>query len=161
MGAGLNIHLHRKDGSDLSVDIQLSPIEIDGGRYSVAAVRDVAERKKVEDALRDSEERFRTLVETAPVIISTLSPGGLVTSLNKAFETVTGYRREDWVGRHFADIVDAKDVAAGFDRVRQLMEGEPVDTRERAFARNRASIGSSNRSRSHSSSEGRSSERWG
>jgi len=108
----------------------LSPIEIDGAKFSVAAIRDVTERKKVEDALSESEERFRTLVESAPVMVSALSSDGKLTFLNKAFETITGFRREDWLGRHFSDIVDARDVTGGSDRIHQVIEGEPVEARE-------------------------------
>ena len=46
--------------------------------------------REVEDALRDSESRFRNLVDSAMDIIFTLSPNGKFTSLNPAFENITG-----------------------------------------------------------------------
>jgi PAS domain S-box-containing protein len=122
MGAGLDIHLRRRDGSLLPVDIQLSPVEVDDRTLSVAAVRDIGERQAAEQALRESEERYKTLVENAPLMVSTLSAGGVVTSLNKEFETITGFRREDWVGRHFTEILHPDDLSDTLRGIRPFVD---------------------------------------
>jgi PAS domain S-box-containing protein len=122
MGAGLDIHLRRRDGTLLPVDIQLSPVEVDNRTLSVAAVRDIGERKAAEQALRESEERYKTLVENAPLMVSTLSAGGTVTSLNKEFEAMTGFRREDWVGRHFTEILHPDDLSNTLRGIRPFVD---------------------------------------
>ncbi len=122
MGAGLDIHLKRRDGVLLPVDIQLSPIEVGDRTLSVAAVRDVGERKAAEQARRESEERYKTLLENAPLMVSTLSAGGVVTSLNKEFENITGFRRDDWVGRHFTDILHPDDLSNTLRGIRPFVD---------------------------------------
>ena len=58
MGTGLDIRLRRRDGVEVPVDIQLSPVELGGSTVTVAAVRDIAPRKRAEEAIRESEERL-------------------------------------------------------------------------------------------------------
>ena len=53
--------------------------------------------------LRDSEERYRSLIEEARDAIFTLTPDGEIIDLNHAVESITGWKRERWIGRNFTD----------------------------------------------------------
>ncbi len=64
---------------------------------------DMTDRRKVEDALRRSEKRYRQLVETARDLIFTLSPEGIVISLNNALSQATGWVVDDWLGKHYSE----------------------------------------------------------
>jgi PAS domain S-box-containing protein len=130
MGTGLDLRLRRRDGSLLSVDIHLTAITLDGQQFFVAAIRDISARKQMEDVVRDNEERFRTLVDTLPLAVSTLSRNGVFTSLNKAFETMTGFRREHWIGKHFVDIVHPEDISTRFGVIRRIVARKPVEPRQ-------------------------------
>ena len=74
--------------------------------------------QEVNAALRESEERYRSLVETARDVIFTLAADGKLKSLNPAFETVTGWSRSEWIGKGFASLVEPDDRsrAAGVHR---------------------------------------------
>ncbi len=74
MGAGLNIHLRRADGSELPVDIQLSPTELEGETLTVASVRDITDRRAAEDALKDSEARLKTAQQDVATLSRSLLP---------------------------------------------------------------------------------------
>jgi two-component system, NarL family, sensor histidine kinase UhpB len=65
--------------------------------------------QEVNAALRDSEERYRSVVETARDVIFTLASDGKITSLNPIFESMTGWSRADWIGKDFALLVDPDD----------------------------------------------------
>jgi PAS domain S-box-containing protein len=94
-------------------------------RASEAAMRTVfAERERVEDALRESEERYRELVENANDIVFTLDLAGNMTSVNKAVESVTGYSREELVGMNLTDFLTPESVARSQQMTQRKLAGE-------------------------------------
>lgn len=74
--------------------------------------------------LTESGQRYRILVETAPDIIFILSPEGTFTTLNSVFETVTGFPRTEYIGRHFHSIIHPEDLHLAFDAFKRLTAGQ-------------------------------------
>ncbi|MCL5268260.1 MAG: PAS domain S-box protein [Bacteroidetes bacterium] len=99
-------------------------------KYTVSIIEDITERKEAEDALRRSEDKYRSLVDGARDAIFSLSTGGIIQSLNPAFEVMTGWKRKQWVGRSFTDLLhpeDRKKVTSAFQR---LVKGEVSEIEE-------------------------------
>lgn len=77
--------------------------------YSFIIFHFFNKNSKTEKALLISEERYQDLFDATLDIIFTITPNGILTSLNKAFEETTGYSREEWLGRAFVDLIDASE----------------------------------------------------
>ena len=74
--------------------------------YAVAiSFADVTDRRKVEEALRESEDRFRRLFEEAPIAIQGYASDGVILYWNKACETTYGYTKEEAIGRNILDLI--------------------------------------------------------
>ncbi len=107
----------RKDGRWIHVSLTSSPIKDATGQIMGASTiaRDITERKRAEEALRESEERYRDLVEHSEDLICTHDLEGRFLSVNPAMVRLLGYwHKEDLVGRKLSDFLPS-DVLPMFD----------------------------------------------
>ena len=100
-------YVHR-DGQELWVHVTVSMVRGDGGspRYFIGQVQDVTERRRIEQALRDSEERYRRIVELADEGVLTLDTELRVSYLNARMAEMLGYEPQQVLGRRVRDFFD-------------------------------------------------------
>jgi PAS domain S-box-containing protein len=89
----------RKDGTMFPVEINLSYVQLDRD-YLVTVVRDITERKQAEEALKESEQRYRTLFGEVPVGIAISTIEGKIIDVNKAQAEMIGFTVEELKGRN-------------------------------------------------------------
>lgn len=92
MGAGLELFGRRKDGTELAVDIMLSPLESSEEAIVIAVIRDVTERKR-------SQEKFQGLLESAPDAMVIVNQDGQIVLVNAQTEELFGYKRDQLLGQ--------------------------------------------------------------
>nr|WP_319400125.1 PAS domain S-box protein [uncultured Carboxylicivirga sp.] len=97
----------RKDGSTFDAEVTGENCVYKGKQVRVAVIRDVTERKKAEQALKDSESKFREVFENAGdgILIGNLK--GEIIEANEAFLKMTGFERKDILGNHIKKIFPA------------------------------------------------------
>ncbi len=122
--------LVRRDGSTSWISWEVTPwYQADGNIGGIVlAVEDVTFRRQAEEALRESEERFRTLFENAADGIFIAAPDGRYTEINARGLELTGYSREEFVGMHIGSFV------AESERHRLPHELERVKSGQPSFA---------------------------
>lgn len=92
----IEIRAYRKDGTVFDAELSIGSVKGDG---LVCTIRDITERKKVEGDLRESEEKFRLLMEGAPQAIVISDERGIITVVNAQAEKAFGYSREELIGQ--------------------------------------------------------------
>lgn len=97
-------------------------------RYSGVDI-DITDRRRTEEALRDSEERYRTLVENANDLVFTLDLDFRITSANPAVQRLLGYKPEELIGTRLGSYVPAEQLAKHRDMLQRKLSGEAAETR--------------------------------
>ena len=132
----------RKDGTVFPVELQSYAVRNDAGEieYLWGTARDITERKRAEEALRESEARFRSYIEQSPYGVFVADGQGRYVDVNPASERITGYSAEQLKAMRITDLIapESRETAAKhFQRLTEIGEAAT----EVAFVRADGSVG--------------------
>ena len=118
-------YLHR-DGHAVWVHLTVSIVRHDDGtaRHFIAQIQDITERRRVEQALRDSEARYRRIVELAHEGIWTIDADARTTFVNARMAEMFGYPVEEMLGRHLSEFMDEDGWRAAAARIDLRRQGK-------------------------------------
>jgi PAS domain S-box-containing protein len=102
----------RKSGEEFPIEVSISDVESDGGKLFTVIIRDITERRLAEQAVRESEERFRLVANTAPVMIWMSGTDKLCNYFNQPWLDFTGRSIEEELGNGWAEMVHPEDFQA-------------------------------------------------
>jgi PAS domain S-box-containing protein len=115
-------HIHRRDGSEAILQLQHTPVTIGGHPSVLVAVYDVTDRAKAEEAVKASEEKYRTLVESSRDAIIIANPDGIALFANSACVALTGRKMSDIIGTSVYEVVHPDEKSATLAKFKREWE---------------------------------------
>ena len=114
----------RKDGSQFPLYIEAARIELPDGPATIGYFSDTTERKLAEEALKQSEEKYRSLIVNLNDVIFSLNAEGYVTYISPVVELFAGYKAEDAIGQPFMSYIHPEDRPVLLESFERSLDGQ-------------------------------------
>jgi diguanylate cyclase (GGDEF)-like protein/PAS domain S-box-containing protein len=114
----------RKDGSEFPIEMSLGETHENGQRLFTGVIRDITERKRTEDALREARDRFRSVFDHAPIGVAVVSPEGRYLQVNRSLCEILGHSEEELLNTTWQEITHPEDLATSLAYARRIVEGK-------------------------------------
>ena len=122
-----NIPVLRKNGEVIYCDIKNSILTLEGKELILGFFRDISERKKTEENLKKSEQKFRSVIETAGSIILVLSKDYRIIEWNHTAERIFGWKREEVLEKNYLDMFIPDKFRKGIIKdIKKVLKGKPT-----------------------------------
>lgn len=123
-GVPLDVRFVARDGTVIIAEVVSVPIVFEGQRAILGLIRDISRRVEVEQALRESEEKFGNAFRHSPHGMAFVSPEGRWLKANRALCEMLGYSEGELLQRSFADVTHPDDVTTDLEQLRRLVAQE-------------------------------------
>lgn len=125
------VRVRKRDGSVFHAEIEARNMTYKEQEVRIAAIRDVSKKIEAESKLKESEEKFRTLVENANDLLFTVSPQGMFTYMSPNCLEITGRSVEEYIGSTIFDFLHPEDISSIQALLRQaILSGKKVSNIE-------------------------------
>ena len=113
-GKVIELFGQRKDGSEFPIDVMIRRVESEDGPMVLSFIRDATEQRAAQQALRESEQRLRSILENiGEYAVYLLDPQGRIRTWNPGAEHIKGYTADEVLGTHFSRFFLDEDVSNG------------------------------------------------
>ena len=123
--------LKPRQGGKLEVELNVATLEYLGQDAEIAIIHDITERKQIETAIRESEEKYRTIFESVNDIIVLLDINGMILDVNSRLTEIGGYDRKELIGKNTSElthVIDEKNMAVVVGNLQKAMSGPGIIT---------------------------------
>jgi hypothetical protein len=129
----LEIEYVNGEGKCTPIEVDATVVPTAGGVRIVGLCRDISERKRVQQALQESEEKYRDLAENAAELIQSVSPEGQFLYVNRAWRETLGYSTEEVSRLNMRDVIAAEHLAQCQEVFAKVRRGEAANDVETVF----------------------------
>jgi diguanylate cyclase (GGDEF)-like protein/PAS domain S-box-containing protein len=123
LDAECEVQGYHRNGAAMQMSARISPMHINGQCLYTCLVADITRRKATEAQLRDAENRYRDLVETAHDLVWTMDAAGELTYVNRACLTIYGFEPEDMLQRSFHEFRSPDHPPVDQEAIDELRQG--------------------------------------